>query len=83
LTIIFYSGQRILRELLIWSKLDHPHIVPLLGYYFSDVHAKYPCPVLPLMEGGTLNDRIRGSAITPENRRTRLGFVSDDDVVLP
>ena len=34
---------------------DHPHVLPLLGYYLED---ECPCLVFPLMAGGSLADRL-------------------------
>ncbi|KAI5121111.1 hypothetical protein M0805_002784 [Coniferiporia weirii] len=43
---------RLVRELYIWTKLDHSYILPLRGYYFEDDN--YPCLVSMWMEDGTV-----------------------------
>ncbi|KAI5115271.1 hypothetical protein M0805_001505 [Coniferiporia weirii] len=43
---------KLVRELYIWSKLDHSYILPLRGYYFEDNH--YPCLVSMWMENDTV-----------------------------
>jgi hypothetical protein len=60
----------------IWSNLDHPNIVPLVGFCVVDKLAKYPCPINPLLEGGPLLDMIHNAPINLQNRMKRLGYVS-------
>ena len=43
--------QSIYRELSIWASVQHPNILPLLGYTLSK---KYPSPVSPWIEKGTV-----------------------------
>ncbi|KAI5120412.1 hypothetical protein M0805_006913 [Coniferiporia weirii] len=44
--------KRLSKELHIWCKLDHPHILPLLGFFFED--NDYPSLVSEWMENGTV-----------------------------
>ena len=71
-----FPAQRIIRELLIWGQLEHLNIVPLLGYCFNGKLAKYPCPVTPWMDDGTLWKFVYGAPILPNNRKLRLSYVS-------
>lgn len=41
----------VLRELRIWSSLDHPNVLPLLGYV---MHGSYPAFVSKWMVHGSL-----------------------------
>ena len=50
--------QELARETLIWSKLDHPNILPLLGYY-TEEGADYPHLISEWMEAGTLTTNLK------------------------
>tara|TARA_B110000046_G_scaffold36728_1_gene40076 strand:+ start:941 stop:1537 length:597 start_codon:yes stop_codon:yes gene_type:complete len=43
------------REVSVLQACDHPHVLPLLGYYLEQ---EAPCLVFPLMRGGSLADRL-------------------------
>jgi serine/threonine protein kinase/tetratricopeptide (TPR) repeat protein len=49
------AADRFLREIRLNARLDHPHIVPVLDSGQQESHLFF---VLPLMEGGTLRDRL-------------------------
>ena len=55
-------SQEFVKELTIWSKLKHPNVLPLLGYYHED---NYPYIISEWMEEGTARkyvDKIEPSA---------------------
>ena len=43
-------------EIKLLKGCDHPHLLPLLGYCFSE---EAPCLVFPLMRGGSLGMRLQ------------------------
>ena len=43
------------REVSVLQACDHPHVLPLLGFYLEN---EAPCLVFPLMRGGSLADRL-------------------------
>jgi len=50
------AAGRFLREIRLTMQLEHPHIVPLLAS--GDADGQLYC-VMPLMDGGTLRERLR------------------------
>ena len=56
------AADRFLREIRLNQQLDHPNIVPVLD---SGVHDGRPYFVLPLMEEGTLRDKLDRSRQLP------------------
>lgn len=50
--------QELLRELLIWGNLSHPHVAPLLGVDNSTFKHS-TCLVLPWMKNGSLREYLR------------------------
>lgn len=46
----------ILRELRIWSSLDHPNVLPLLGYV---MHGSYPALISKRMVNGSLMNYMK------------------------
>ncbi|KDQ61685.1 hypothetical protein JAAARDRAFT_122757 [Jaapia argillacea MUCL 33604] len=55
-TRLTYS-QLFLRESLLWSQLDHPHILPFLGIHVPP--SGLPSIVMPWLQGGTLMDFLK------------------------
>ena len=60
------------REVGVLKVCDHPHVLPLLGYYLE---SEAPCLVFPLMRGGSLADRLWPADVEPEHLH-RLGLFS-------
>jgi len=54
------------REVSVLKQCDHPHLLPLLGYYLE---LESPCLVFPLMRGGSFADRLWPSEADPEHLR--------------
>ena len=52
-----------MKELMIWSNLRHPNILPLLGYYYEDNH---PCIISEWMEEGTAQNYVDKSELSAE-----------------
>ncbi|KAG8919378.1 hypothetical protein FRC02_001714 [Tulasnella sp. 418] len=59
-------NRRLLREMLIWSKLQHGNIVPFLGYAFD---GDRPCMISPWYENGDVIKYVRQH---PEMDKSRL-----------
>ena len=53
------------------AELQHPHLLPLLGY---SLDAATPCLVYPLMPGGNLEDRLRPTEPRAASRLASLGL---------
>ena len=53
-------------EVKMLKDLDHPHLLPLLGYCLSEAA---PCLISPLMRGGSLKIRLRPAEADPEQLR--------------
>ena len=53
-------------EVKMLKDLDHPHLLPLLGYCLSEAA---PCLISPLMCGGSLKIRLRPADADPEQLR--------------
>ncbi|PVF94191.1 hypothetical protein CPB86DRAFT_54194 [Serendipita vermifera] len=62
--------RKIMREGLIWSKLDHPNILPLLGFADDDSFQPFGAFVSPWCPNGNSEDYLsqRGSSIGLEGR---------------
>ncbi|QDU61300.1 Serine/threonine-protein kinase PknD [Planctomycetes bacterium Pan216] len=56
--------RRFLREGRITAGLQHPHIVPIYDFQARGVAGKLPYYTMPLLNGGTLLDRIRAHHAT-------------------
>ena len=56
------ATARFMREILVSSSLQHPHIVPVLD---SGEVANYPYLVMPLIDGDTLADRLAHQPLLP------------------
>ena len=56
--MMFTTIQNLGREVRLWSKLDHPNVLPLLGYFFE---GSKPIPnlVSEWMKNGTLIEYMR------------------------
>ncbi|KAJ7589942.1 kinase-like domain-containing protein, partial [Mycena floridula] len=51
------------REIILWSQLSHPNVLPLYGiYYLEDVESSPVCMVSPWMENGNLVQFLRSTA---------------------
>jgi len=62
-----FQSQRLRREVSIWSCLQHPNIIPLLGTTTS--FGKYMAMVCPWMEDGNLGEYLkRGNALSMHDR---------------
>ncbi|KAG8911699.1 hypothetical protein FRC02_006456, partial [Tulasnella sp. 418] len=67
--------KRLMREMRVWSQLQHSNIVPFLGYAFS---GSFPCMIAPWYENGSIPDYI---ARTPDADRTQLVLDSINGLV--
>ncbi|KAF8316807.1 kinase-like protein, partial [Clavulina sp. PMI_390] len=79
------AGQRVTRllhrEAITHSQLTHPNILPFLGIYYEEVGSP-PLTVLPLMEGGSLEELIAKSPIEPDAFKCILFGISSGVVHL-
>ena len=65
----YHSGgllSKLKGEVKMLKDLDHPHLLPLLGYCLSEAA---PCLISPLMCGGSLKIRLRPAEADPEQLR--------------
>ena len=65
----YHSGgllSKLKGEVKMLKDLDHPHLLPLLGYCLSEAA---PCLISPLMCGGSLKIRLRLAEADPEQLR--------------
>lgn len=62
-----YISQRLVREIKIWSKLDHPHILPLLGFYASPPFGS-ALLVTPLAPLGSVEDYMKTNDLSEGQR---------------
>ncbi|KIL59844.1 hypothetical protein M378DRAFT_969629 [Amanita muscaria Koide BX008] len=60
--------KRMKRELLLWSKLNHPHILPLIGIARIEGDANLPVFISPWMENGNVMDFLDGTPSFPASR---------------
>ncbi|KAG8955769.1 hypothetical protein FRC03_011085 [Tulasnella sp. 419] len=67
--------KRLMREMRVWSQLQHSNIVPFLGYAFS---GSFPCMIAPWYENGNAPEYI---ARTPDADRTQLVLDSINGLV--
>ncbi|KAG8955767.1 hypothetical protein FRC03_011083 [Tulasnella sp. 419] len=58
--------KRLMREMRVWTQLQHDNIVPFLGYAFS---GNFPCMIAPWYENGSIPDYI---AKNPAVDRTQM-----------
>ncbi|KAG8924321.1 hypothetical protein FRC02_010503 [Tulasnella sp. 418] len=58
--------KRLMREMRVWSQLQHSNIVPFLGYAFS---GNFPCMIAPWYENGSIPDYISKN---PNANRTQM-----------
>ncbi|KAG9000191.1 hypothetical protein FRB94_005635 [Tulasnella sp. JGI-2019a] len=66
-------AKRLVREMKAWSKLQHPNILPLLGFYLSN-NLDLALIVCPLQPYGNIKDYLQ--QVKPSNL-DRLGLVLD------
>ena len=66
-----YNLTDLQREVSVLQQCNHPHLLPLLGYYLSELDS--PCLVFPLMRGGSFADRLFPSKADPKHLH-RLGL---------
>ena len=55
------SSQEFVKELTIWSKLKHPNVLPLLGYYYE---GNFPYIISEWMEYGTARNYVDKSELS-------------------
>ena len=60
---------------MVWSKLQHENIVPLLGICIGLEDTPFPCPVVPWMEDGDLHTRLQHMTLLDKNLPERLSYV--------
>ncbi|KAG8947548.1 hypothetical protein FRC03_001009 [Tulasnella sp. 419] len=58
--------KRLEREILVWSRLQHPHIVPLVGFRFEPT-----CLISPWYSNGNLKDWVRRHPQAEKRKLTR------------
>ncbi|MBI2942741.1 MAG: protein kinase [Candidatus Wallbacteria bacterium] len=63
------ARQRFVREIFTLATLSHPHIVPVVDYGEARGRLYY---AMPLLEGGTLEHRLRGNRRLPVSQVARL-----------
>ncbi|KAG8955530.1 hypothetical protein FRC03_011108 [Tulasnella sp. 419] len=70
---IAYGGfsDRLQREILVWSRLEHPHIVPLIGFRFEPT----TCLISPWYSNGNVKDWVKKH---PEVDKRKLMWQSAD-----
>ncbi|KAJ7580837.1 kinase-like domain-containing protein [Mycena floridula] len=62
------------REIILWSQLSHPNILPLYGiYYIDDPHGSPICMISPWMEHGNIVQFLKG----PPEHINRLALIRD------
>jgi serine/threonine-protein kinase len=66
--------KRFKREIAVLVKLQHPHIVPILGMGATDAMMWY---VMPYISGASLEERLRGGALPLDEGREALYEISD------
>ena len=66
--------KRFKREIAVLVKLQHPHIVPIIGMGATDAMMWY---VMPFISGASLEERLRGGALAPSEGLEILYEVSD------
>ncbi|KAG8943695.1 hypothetical protein FRC03_002352 [Tulasnella sp. 419] len=67
--------KRLMREMRVWTQLEHENIVPFLGYAFS---GDFPCMVAPWYENGNLPDYM---SRFPDIDRTQMVLESINGLV--
>ncbi|KIL54563.1 hypothetical protein M378DRAFT_753083 [Amanita muscaria Koide BX008] len=60
--------KRMKRELLLWSKLNHPHILPLVGIARVEGDANLPAFVSPWMENGNIMEYLKQNPSLPASK---------------
>ena len=73
-----YDLHDLQREVTVLQACDHPHVLPLLGYYLE---GEAPCLVFPLMGGGSLADRLWPNDADPEHWH-RIGMAATPATLL-
>ena len=63
--------QAFVRELDVWARVDHPHVVPLIGFYW-DAEDDMALFISPLMEMGTLHKYLHNNSVIPLQQRINL-----------
>ncbi len=61
--------KRLGRELLCWIRLQHPHILPLLGFAFISENGNRPCLITTWCDKGNLSEYLTK---TPDANRRLL-----------
>ncbi|KAJ7586684.1 kinase-like domain-containing protein, partial [Mycena floridula] len=62
------------REIILWSQLSHPNILPLYGiYYLDDPRGSPVCMISPWMEHGNIVQFLKG----PPEHINRLALIQD------
>ena len=64
--------QRLRKELLVWHKLDHENILPLLGITFDFGRGNPMGMVCPWVENGNLNGYLGRQEALPQADRFRI-----------
>ncbi|KIL59847.1 hypothetical protein M378DRAFT_969685 [Amanita muscaria Koide BX008] len=60
--------KRMKRELLLWSKLNHPHILPLIGIACIEGDANLPALISPWMENGNIMEYLQQNPSLPASK---------------
>jgi len=56
-------AKQMVREIRIWNRIDHPNILPMMGYIIESKDGAFPALVTPWMKDGTLREYL---AANPE-----------------
>lgn len=70
-TLTLSARQRLAREIELWKDLDHPNILPFIGFHW-DRPLKRAWLVMPLVTGGTLQEYMKRTPAPSLDSRARL-----------
>jgi serine/threonine protein kinase len=71
-------SQAAMNEFSIWNRLQHAHIVPLLGVVFGFRGDPYPAAVVPWIEGSDLYSYLDHQIVTQLDKLSIVSFCSLD-----
>jgi len=71
--------KRLRQEIKVWARLQHEHILPLLGFVRDFTRSHVPSLVSPWMDNGTLVDFLKRSNALTRYERFRLVSIPRSD----